>query len=253
MLTEFLALSVFQVLLVFVRVGAAFLVIPALSTPFIPARVRLLLALLVSVVSLSGVVSGLPPPPASTAALVLLLAVEATIGVFLGLIGQMLLAAINLTGTVMGYATGLMMAQAFDPLTSQQSNLITGFLAELTVVMLFVLDIHHILIAAIVHSYDLLPAGGLPDTGEMAQLFTQILSSGFRLGWQLASPFVVYAIIFQSTLGVIARLMPQLNVLFVAMPAQILFGLAMFGLTIPFIMMTFLGYFENGYYNLAVP
>lgn len=253
MLSEFLALNVFQILLVFGRVGGAMLVMPGFSGRYVPTRARLALAMMITIVSLPAIATPLPPTPDSATTLVLLLAIEVSIGLFLGLVGQFLLVAINLTGVVMGFASGLMMAQAFDPLNAQQGSLISSFLGQVALVSLFALGLHHVMISAVVESYALMPVGGLPDTGDMAQLLTGLVSSGFRVGWQLASPFVIYGIIFQSTLGIIARLMPQLNVLFIAMPAQILFGLSLFSLTIPFIMFTFLTYFERGMITLSVP
>ncbi|ABC23619.1 flagellar biosynthetic protein FliR [Rhodospirillum rubrum] len=253
MLDAFLNQNLFHFLLVFVRLGTAMLVLPGLSSTYVSVNIRILLAVTITLVALPTVGAALPPAPDNTAFLVLLIAVEATIGVFLGMMAQFLLVPVSFAGNIMGFSTGLMMAQAFDPTTAQQSALIAGFLGEVAMVMVFVTGMHHLMIEAVVNSYDAFPPGQMPDTGDMVQLLVTILSSGFRLGLQLAAPFIIYAIIFNATLGVIARLMPQLNVLFVAMPAQILFGLALLMTTVPFLIYSFLGHFERGLINLAMP
>ncbi|WP_413205288.1 flagellar biosynthetic protein FliR [Rhodospirillum sp. A1_3_36] len=247
MFDAYLDLNVFHLLLIFVRLGAAMMVLPGFGTAYLSVQVRLLLAVTISVVVLPTVGGGLPPIPDNATLLVLLILAEAMIGFFLGLLGQFLMVPINLAGTVMGFSTGLMMAQAFDPATSQQDSLISGFLSEVALVLLFTLGMHHLMLQAIVGSYQVFPPGILPDTGDIIRLLSKLLTDGFRLGWQLASPFVVYGIIFQATLGVLARLMPQLNVLFVAMPGQIIFGLSLLMTTVPVILMAFMGHFEDNF------
>ncbi|MCF8479615.1 MAG: flagellar type III secretion system protein FliR [Rhodospirillum sp.] len=251
MFDAYLNLNVFHLLLVFVRMGAAIMILPGFGTSYIPTQVRLLLAVTISMVVLPTVGGTLPPVPDSATLLVLLITAEAMIGFFLGIFGQFLLVPINLAGTVMGFSTGLMMAQAFDPASNQQGSLISGFLSEVAIVLLFALGLHHLMLEAVVGSYQVFPPGKLPDTGDISQLLSHLLTDGFRLGWQLASPFVVYGVIFQSTLGVLARLMPQLNILFVAMPGQIIFGLALLMSTTPVILMAFMGYFEDNFIGLV--
>jgi flagellar biosynthetic protein FliR len=247
----YLNLNVFHLLLVVVRLGSAVMILPGFGTAYVPVQVRLLLAVTISVVVLPTVGGVLPPVPDNATMMVLLILTEATVGFFIGMMGQFLMVPLNLAGTVMGFSSGLMMAQAFDPATSQQGSMITGFLSEVALVMLFVLGLHHVMLEAIVGSYGTFPPGEIPDTGDGLRLFSRMLTDGFRLGWQLASPFVIYGIIFQATLGVTARLMPQLNVMFVAMPIQILFALALLMSVVPVLTMAFLGYFEDGLSGLA--
>ena len=61
----------------------------------------------------------------------------------------------------------------------------------------------------------------------------------------MAMPFIVFAIVFQSSMGLLSRLSPQLNVFFVALPIQILWGLGMLWMTVPILMMWFLRHFER--------
>ncbi len=239
-------------MLVFVRLGTAFMFMPGLSAPYVPTMVKVFFTTMVTVVSVSAIGTTLPAMPESGAVLVLMIAMEVLVGSFLGVFGQFLLAALQFAGTIMGFSTGLMMAQAFDASTSQQGSLIASFVADVAMVLLFVMGMHHVMIMAIIDSYQLFPPGQPPLVGDMASMLSQMLDSAFRLGWQFAAPFVVYQIVFNVILGVMARLMPQLQVMFIAMPMQILLGLAMVMMTLPFLMMSFLSYFEEGYMALFI-
>lgn len=246
MLENILALNVFHLLLVFTRVGAALMMMPGFSAVYVTANIRLVLAVVISAVCLPAVADVLPAQPTSSTTLVMLLFMEVSIGLYLGIMAQFLLVSVGLAGSVIGFSTGLMMAQAFDPMISQQSAIVSGLLSQLVMVLIFVMGLHHVMIEAIFGSYAVFPPGALPDTGDAVRLLVQIMGDGFRLGFQIAAPFAVYGIIFNATLGVIARLMPQLNVMFIAMPAQIIFGLGLLMTSGPFILMSFLRAFEQG-------
>ncbi|GEO80295.1 flagellar biosynthetic protein FliR [Pararhodospirillum oryzae] len=253
MLETLLALNAFHLLLVFTRLGTAFMLFPGFSAVFVSANIRLILAVALSVVCLPAVQGTLPSMPGSIPALVLLLAAEAGIGAFLGLMAQFLLVSVSLAGTVIGFSTGLMMAQAFDPVNAQQSAIVSGFLSQAALVLLMVMGLHHLMIEAVVGSYQVFLPGSFPDTGDTLRLFTQMLTGAFRIGWQIAAPFIVYSILFNTTLGILARLMPQLNVLFIAMPLQIMAGLGLLMTAGPLILTTFLGELERGLRPLAIP
>ena len=91
--------------------------------------------------------------------------------------------------------------------------------------MIFAADIHHVAIAAIRDSYTLLPPAGTLVTGDAASLAIRAAALGFSLAVQISAPFIVFAILFNVGLGVLSRLMPSLQVFFLAMPATILIGM----------------------------
>ena len=91
--------------------------------------------------------------------------------------------------------------------------------------MIFATDLHHLAIAAIRDSYAFLPPTGIPGTGDAATLAIKAVGQGFALAVQLAAPFIAFGILFNLGLGVLSRLMPQLQVFFLAMPATILIGM----------------------------
>jgi len=247
MLAEFLTLNAFQLVLVFARVGTAFMLLPGFSAAYVNPRLRLLLAVMVTLVVAPVLKPLLPLMPETVGALVKLVAFEATYGLFLGLVGRVLLTAIHLAGTSIGHNSGLMNAMVFDPVTEQQGALVIGLLSNIAIVSVFVMDLHHVMIEAVVASYVLFEPGTAPLAADHMAYITNVLAQSFYIGLQLAAPFLVFAVVFQATMGLMARLSPQMNVFFVALPLQVLVGLALLWVSLPAMMLWFLGYFEDTY------
>lgn len=247
MLEHFLTLNTFHILLVFVRLGTVFMLLPGFSAIYVPVNVRLLLALVITLVVVSLVSPALPGLPDSAAGLIALVLGEAFIGVFMGLMAQVLMAALHLAGTSMGRDMGLMNAMAQDPVTEQQGAVIIGLLSNLAIVLMFVMDMHHLVIQAVVSTYSLFPAGAAPLASDHLAMYVGTLAQAFYIGLQLAAPFIVYALVMQVTLGVISRLSPQMNVFFIALPGQIMMGLVVFMIVLPSLMLWYLNFFEDGF------
>jgi flagellar biosynthetic protein FliR len=245
MLAAFSPETVFAFFLVFCRTAGALMLMPALGESTIPAYIRLSFALILSLVLSPLVRAGLPGIPATLGAMTMLLLGEIFIGVMLGLFTRLLISALHVAGVVIAYQTGLGAAQVFDPIQGTQGAVVGTFLTVLGVTLIFVTDMHHLLIVAIRDSYTLFPSATLPSVGDAATLVTETVSQSFRLGVQMAAPLLVYGLVFNIGLGIIARLMPQLQVFFIAMPLNIVLGFAVFLFTLSAAMMWFLNYFEN--------
>jgi len=100
-------------------------------------------------------------------------------------------------------------------------------------------------IAALNDSYTLFRPGEVPVLGDVASILTTTVTGTFRIGVQLAAPFLVFGLLFNLGLGVLSRLMPQMQVFFVGMPLSILVGFLILLLVIGAMMMTFLDYLES--------
>lgn len=241
-----LADDVFRLLLVLVRVGAAMMVIPAIGDSYVPVRVRLLLALLIAFLVTPSVTPFLPLMPENAILLALLIVGEAIIGLFLGLVARLLMTALEIAGMAISFNLSLANAFVFNPMMAAQGSLVGAFLGVMGMVLIFATDLHHLMLIAIVDSYDLFVPGELPMTADMADMMAHLLSRAFTIGVRLAAPFIVIGLIFYLGLGVLARLMPQIPVLFVAMPAQILLGFLVFWMVLSGMMLYWLGTFQDG-------
>lgn len=251
MLSDLLSLNLFHALLVFVRVGAVMMVIPGFSAGYIPVRVRLVLTVAVTLVVTPALTPLLPALPETPALLVVLIGLEALYGFFLGLIGLFVMTALQFAGTSISQNSGLMNAMTLDPVTEQQGAVVVGLLSNLALVSIFVMDIHHTMLEAMIGSYQVFPPGTPVAASDHMIYLQQTLSEAFFLGLQLSAPFIVFALVFQTALGFMSRLSPQMNVFFVALPLQLALGLALLWVSLPAIALWFLDHLDTAMLTFA--
>jgi flagellar biosynthetic protein FliR len=253
MLQEYLSVNVFNFFLVFARLSVVFLLLPGISASYVPVRVRLLFAVVVTMLVLPLVQSTLPPQPAESAALVGLLVTEIIIGGFLGAVVQTIMAALELAGQVISTATGMANAMVDDPVTEEQSAIMIGLLNLTAVAIIFISGVHHFLLMAMVDSYNLFLPGGPLFAKDMLNMVATVLDDAFYMGIRLAAPFLVFEMVFQIASGILARLSPQLNVFFVVLPLQIILGLSILMIVLPTLILVFMGFLDTNLRSLLNP
>lgn len=232
-------------LLVFARTGAMIMLLPPIGEAAVPARVRLILALAIAVALAPTVQAAYPQTaPQTTAALVALIAQEITIGIMIGTLARVIMSSISIAGTIIAAQTGLSYAEALDPTShGEQGAVIGNFLSLLAVVLIFSANLHHLAIGAVSGSYHLIPPGTSLPTGDMAEMAIRIVSGAFQLGFQLAAPFIVFGFAINAGFGVLARMMPQLQVFFVVTPLNVLVGFVVMTLLLGTMMTLFLNFY----------
>lgn len=246
MLDEFLVSNLFAFMLVFGRLGAMFMFLPGFSATYVNPNARLAIALLLTLVITPVVAPSLPDMPDGVAPMLVLLMHEILVGLFMGLFAQFLMSALTVAGTSIGRDAGLMNAMVFDPVTESQGAMVISFLTLIALVLLFALEIHHLIIQALVASYDMFrPGGDSFILSDVVNVLTHGLDDAFRIGLQIASPFLVINLVFQVGMGLLSRLSPQMNVFFIALPLQIMFGLVVLAVALPAMMLVFMGFFET--------
>lgn len=242
-----LPFDVFIAFAVFCRVGAFFMTAPAFGDFSLSPRLRLAAALAVAA-AMTPVASGAYPDWARAGALDAVAAMifgEILVGGFLGLAARAMMSALNVAGQIIAMQMGLSLAQVFDPTQQLQGAIVGGFLAVLGATMVFATDLHHMLLAALADSYTLFRPGALPAFGDLAALMTTALSQAFSLGLRLAAPFVLFGLVFYVGAGVLNRLMPQAQIFFMLMPANLVIGIMLLMLTVGLMMTAFLVSFED--------
>ncbi len=246
MLDELLPAEIFAILLIFVRVGAAVMLLPGYGEPFVSPRLRLILALLISLVVAPVLSQTLPAMPESAAMLVLLILGEVLIGVFMGTVARVILAALTTAGMLIGYMSTMANALTNDPSAAQQGSIAGSFLTVVALLTIFTLDLHHMLLLAVVDSYELFAPGQVPPIGDFSEMMARMVAKTFLLSFQIAAPFVAVGLTFFLGLGLLGRLMPQMQVFFVAMPLQIAAGITVLFLALPAMVRWFIRSFEDG-------
>jgi len=229
--------------LAFARIGAMVMLLPGLGEQNIPVRVKLSIALLLTLIILPLHRAAYQVDLQSLAGPMVLMVHEIVIGIVLGATARVTLSALQVAGAVIAQQMGLGFVTSVDPTQGQQGVLIGNFLTMLGVTLLFATDSHHLVISALNDSYAVFGPGEIMPSGDVAALATSAFTAAFRIGLQLSAPFLVFGLVFNIGLGVLARLMPQMQVYFVGVPLSIFAGFLIFGIVIVAMMGTFLDYF----------
>ncbi len=238
-------------LLVFARTGTMVMLLPGLGEQNISPRMRLTIALILAAVLVPLHRNDYHIDTSALAPSIVLLVGEILIGAVLGLTARLTISALDVAGSVIAQQLGLGFVTAIDPTQGEQGALLGNFLTMLGITLFFATDMHYLVIAALNDSYTLFAPGEVPATGDVAALVTQTVSGAFRIGIQLSAPFLAFGLLFNLGLGVLSRLMPQMQVFFVALPASILIGFLFLVLALGSMMGLFLDYAGGVLHQLA--
>ncbi len=242
---DFLPQTAFSFILIFARTGAMSMALPGIGDRMVPPRIRLVFALALSLILFPLVSQVFPSLPTSLFGMMSLIVGEVLVGLAIGFSVQIVVSAIQFAGATIAFQTGLAFAQNVDPANGIQNSLFSTFLSLLTVALIFATNLHHLLLSAIHDSYFLFKPGSILPTGDFAQIAVQTLSGGFKIAIQLAGPFLAFGLIFYLGVGVLSRLIPQVQVFFLAMPLNIMLGIILFMLLLATLMTRFLDYFSE--------
>jgi len=238
-------------MLVFARIGAMVMLLPGFGETNIPARIKLSIALLLTLIILPLHRTAYHVDMNSLTPLLVLMLHEIIVGIVLGATARVTLAALAVAGSVIAQQLGLGFVTAVDPTQGQQGLLIGNFLTMLGLTLLFATDSHYFVIAALNESYRIFSPGEVFPAGDVAALATRAFAAAFKIGLQLSAPFLVFGLVFNIGLGILARLMPQMQVYFVGVPLSILAGFLILGLVITALMGAFLDYFIGVMHQLT--
>ena len=238
-------------MLAFARIGTMIMLLPGLGELSVPPRVRLTVALVLTAVIMPLHRNTYQIDLQASGPVLMLLFQELFVGAVLGLVARLTISALQVAGSVIAQQMGLGFVTAVDPTQGQQGVIVGNFLSVLGITLIFALDLHHLVIGALNDSYVLFRPGDVPIIGDVASLLARTVTSAFRVGVQLAAPFLVFGLLFNLGLGVLSRLMPQMQVFFVGMPLSILVGFIILLLVVGAMMGTFTDYVEAVLRQLA--
>lgn len=221
----------FGFMLVIARVGTMLLTGPGFGDEEIPATVRAAMAVALGALVYPLLQTQLPAPPPAVPALILILALEILVGAWLGFLARLMTLALSTAGTFLSLMIGLSSVLQLDPSLSAQSMALSRLFGLAAVCLLFMTGLYLLPIEAVMGSYTLVPPGTGFDTGGAAQLVVRAVGQSFNLSLRLAAPFVVVGLVWQAAMGLISRLVPQIQVHVISAPAQIVGGLALLMLT----------------------
>ncbi|MDB5446570.1 MAG: fliR [Phenylobacterium sp.] len=226
------AQQVFAGGLIFARLGAIIMLIPGIGESFIPARIRLSLAVVMTLALYPVLSAGAPAEPATVAELAGAIIKESLIGMMIGAILRLFMNSLAAAGEIVSIQTTLSFAQTANPTQATPSTTLGTFLGLMGLVLIMSTNLHHMFIEAIVRSYAIFPFRKAVPVGDAGQLAVQTVGGSFALGVQLSAPVMAFAFIFNIATGLVGRVMPQFQVFFAATPLMVLTSLSIFALSL---------------------
>lgn len=218
--------------LIFARIGAMILTLPGIGETYVPPRIRLSLALVISLCLWPVIGGALPALPDSLGATVGWVIREVITGLMIGAILRAFTSALSTAGEIVSLQTTLSFAQTANPLMGGQNTTIAAFLMLFGTVLVFATDTHHLFIAGLVGSYELIAPARPLIAADFAELAIRTVGDSFMLGVQLSAPVIVFALIFNLAAGLVGRVMPAFQIFFAAAPLSIILGLSIFALSL---------------------
>lgn len=234
------SLFVFPFLLILFRVGAGVMVFPGFADTSVNPRIRLLLALAITLILFSFLGQSLPALPASTPQMLSYMFMELFVGFCLGIGARLFMTAMNLAGELIAFMSGLQASTLFDPSSGANTTAPTLLLMVIVGVLVLVLNIHHMLIEALVQSYSYFPPGTMPSFSDSLQAVIIVMGHMMEVAVKLAAPVMITGFLGYVAFGIFNRLIPQLQVFFVALPLTIAGGLFMLGVSLAVVLSLFM-------------
>ena len=228
-----LVLPEFQSFLVLIsRIGGIVAAFPMLGGRTVPHQIKIALVLMLGV-ALSPLIR-LPPLSQDAFEMTAGLASELLIGLVIGLAVRLVFGALEVAGDLLGVQMGFGAVQLLDPMTAQQSSVISEYFRIIAMLVFLSLNAHMVVVGAIVSSYDAIPPFGARLSSALGEEVLQLSQHMFVVALQLAAPVLVVMILINVLLAMLGRAVAQINVFVLSFPITILSGLLVLGLALPY-------------------
>lgn len=232
-------------ILVLLRVSIFLFMFPVFSSPVFPATLKMGFAMVISLLFYSVVPVDLTRFPLDVISTGLLVLAELMVGLALGLSLRIFFGAVQLAGEMIGFQMGFSMINVVDPQSGANVSIMDQIGYWVCVVVFLVINGHHIIISALINSFELVPIGVFVMQKILVLKLLDLTGALFVVGIKIGAP-VMAALFFVSVgFGLVSKFAPQMNVMIVAFPLKIVAGLFLFGLTLEVIVIVTREYVEG--------
>lgn len=213
--------------LVVTRVSAFVLILPVFGWPAIPVLLRVASVVMLSVFYTAYSPVAIVAGQVSGATLVWLMVNEATYGLALGVVAYVVFSIVRCAGVIIEEQMGFNMAEIFDPLTGESSQPVSSLLEMVFILLILATNGHHLFLQVVARSYEAFPVGTVPHTEVLTLAVVKATSVMLVASLRLAAPLFGAFFVLVVVLAIMARIVPEMNILYVSMPVRIALGLAM--------------------------
>ncbi|MDR1396157.1 MAG: flagellar biosynthetic protein FliR [Desulfarculales bacterium] len=212
-------------LLILLRTGALFITIPFFSSSNIPAMVKIGLCLALSFMLQPLLDISADAYPREIIGFSLLAAGELMIGVIMGLCVRILIASVQIMGQLAGFQMGFAVANVIDPIGGEQVSILAQFCYLMAFLLFLILDGHMLIIGALKESFVYVPPGTFGISSSLFETVMEQAGSMFTLALRIGAPLIGALLFTQVAMGVVAKTVPQMNILIVGFPVTISVGM----------------------------
>jgi len=216
----------------FMLVLSIFAALPVFGGRRLPIRIKVVTVFMITLVCFPTLSIAVPETPTDVFSLGLLALSELMVGLTLAFITQIIFAAVEFSGQIIGMQMGFTISSIIDPSQGTQTQIMSVVQTLFATLMFLSLNIHHLFIRAIIDSFRVIPLGGWHLNGELLNFLIQRTADIFIIGIRLAAPVMVALLLTTVALGIMARSFPQMNVFMISMPLNIGLGLIILGMTL---------------------
>jgi len=216
-------------LLVLIRVSIILLMFPFFNARVIPMLTKAGLALIVTLILFPVLNKEVVVFPDTIFGIFQLIIAELLIGLILGLLVQIFFEGVRMMGQLVGFQTGFAITNIIDPQSGVQVSIFSNMAYLVAIVLFLLLNGHHILLSAVRESFGIIPVGALALNSEMLKKIMPLYGEMFVLSLKIGAPAIAALLFTKVAFGLITKLMPQMNIMIVAFPVQIVIGLLFFG------------------------
>ena len=219
-------------MLVLSRVAGIFAALPVFGGRRLPIRIKVVTVFMITLVCFPTLSIAVPETPTDVFSLGLLALSELMVGLTLAFITQIIFAAVEFSGQIIGMQMGFTISSIIDPSQGTQTQIMSVVQTLFATLMFLSMNIHHLFIRTIIDSFRVIPLGGWHLNGELLNFLIQRTADIFIIGIRLAAPVMVALLLTTVALGIMARSFPQMNVFMISMPLNIGLGLIILGMTL---------------------
>jgi len=219
-------------LLIFIRVGVVLFVLPFFNSRTIPMLSKVGLTLLIAMLIHPITAKQSTVFPTTVPGITYLVAGELVVGMILGLVVQVFFEGVRIMGQLVGFQTGFAITNILDPQSGNQISILSNMAYLMAMVLFLVLNGHHILLNALRESFEIIHVGGLNLNRQMLPELVKHAGEMFIIGIKIGAPAIAALIFTKVIFGLITKLIPQMNIMIVAFPLQIVIGLLFFSISL---------------------
>lgn len=224
--------------LVVIRIVSILSTAPVFGSNVIKPHIRMLLSVIIAMVVISGV-KKLTITDFSTPMIILMVAKEILIGICIGFLSHFLFAGVQLGGQLIGTQMGFSVVNVLDPQSNTSISIVSSF-QNIAMILLFItLGGHLLLIEAIYASFKTIPIGVFPVHPAGLLYLVKLFSFVFATALKITAPVFVTLLILQLVMGIMGRMVPQLNIMMVGFPIQIAVGLIVMAMSMDYFYVVF--------------